>query len=82
MNGTKELADSNHNLKGVVGNVILYFDLRMVSQTNTCMPGKEELVGSGGDSRRELMGWKSLRNAGSQLLKLIRVLGAVWTKIN
>lgn len=55
MNGTKELADSNHKLKGVVGNVILYFELRMVSQTNTCMPGKKELVGSGGDSRRELM---------------------------
>lgn len=39
---TKELANSSHKLKGVIaGNVSLCFDLRMVSQTNSCMPGKK-----------------------------------------
>lgn len=60
MKVTKEFANSNHILKGVVGNVILYFDLRMVSQTNTCMPGKKELVGSGGGFEKRIIGVESL----------------------
>lgn len=51
---TKEFAHSSHKLKGLTGgNVSPCFDLRMVRQRNTCMPGKKkELVGVLGVLRR------------------------------
>lgn len=66
---TKELANLSHKLKGVIaGNVSFCFDLRMVSQTNSCMPGKKELVGVWGLLRRErVVEVESLRNASSRL---------------
>lgn len=40
---TKEFANSSHKLKGLTaGNVSPCFDLRMVRQRNTCMPGKKK----------------------------------------